>query len=82
MKMEDLDPTSCFMVDDDLLDFSLEDETLEEDDEKSTVTSKDSLPYSSSSSTNPPLNLLPHPVSPQFSFFLFDFMGFFSPEML
>lgn len=58
--MEDLDPTSCFMVDDDLLDFSLEDETLEEDDEKSTITSKDSLPYSSSSSTNPLANLLPH----------------------
>uniref|UniRef100_M1ATZ5 AG-motif binding protein-2 n=1 Tax=Solanum tuberosum TaxID=4113 RepID=M1ATZ5_SOLTU len=63
MKMEDLDPTACFMVDDDLLNFSLEDETVEEDDEKSTITSKDPLSYSSSSSTNPLVSLLPHPVS-------------------
>uniref|UniRef100_M1ATZ4 AG-motif binding protein-2 n=3 Tax=Solanum tuberosum TaxID=4113 RepID=M1ATZ4_SOLTU len=61
MKMEDLDPTACFMVDDDLLNFSLEDETVEEDDEKSTITSKDPLSYSSSSSTNPLVSLLPHP---------------------
>ncbi|KAM3356811.1 hypothetical protein BC332_06564 [Capsicum chinense] len=62
--MDALDPTSaaCFMVDDDLLNFSLEDD---EDDEKSTTTSKNNpTSYSSQSSNNPLVdNLLPlnHP---------------------
>lgn len=86
--MDALDPTSaaCFMVDDDLLNFSLEDD---EDDEKSTTTSKNNpTSYSSQSSNNPLVdNLLPlnHPVSyskflMNFVFFfgiLIDFLGFF-----
>ncbi|CAN4120678.1 unnamed protein product [Withania somnifera] len=62
MKMDDaLDPTAaaCFMVDDDddeddLLNFSLED-----DDEDTTT--KNSLSYSSHSSSNPLLKPTPHP---------------------
>lgn len=73
--MEALDPSaaSCFMVDvdDDLLNFSLEDETVLQDDDEKTTNSitKYKHPFSSSSSSfssNPVLSLLPsqqHPVS-------------------
>lgn len=74
--MEALDPSaaSCFMVDvdDDLLNFSLEDETVFDDDEKTTKSiTKHKHPLSSSyssslDSSNPVLSLLPsqqHPVS-------------------
>ncbi|XP_009618081.1 GATA transcription factor 1-like isoform X1 [Nicotiana tabacum] len=74
MKMEALDPSAaaCFMVDvdDDLLNFSLEDETVLQDDDEKTTNSitKYKHPFSSSSSSfssNPVLSLLPSQQHPE-----------------